>query len=201
MIKICPTCGNTFKEYASIYCSRLCYESSRNNKLEITCKNCGNNFLKRPSDISKCKRSQVGFCCRKCYLDHAKQTNTKVCKECQVCGTQYKTKKNRADTSKFCSYICKQKAFHAFKGSGEDNKNYRKGSRYYRQRAFAHYSHECFICKSEKSLHVHHIDESHQNNSIENLRILCHSCHRRIHSGSLPPEALAIALPAGLCVD
>ena len=194
MIKICPSCRNTFKKYGAIYCSRTCYENSRNNKIEITCKNCLNNFIKRPSDISKCKRSQVSYCSRKCYSEYTKNNNTKIEKECEECGTKYKTKSSKKDSSKFCSYECKQKVFHAFKGSGEDNKNYRKGSRYYRKRAFDYYPNECLICKYKNDLHVHHIDGSHQNNHIENLRILCQSCHRKVHTGRIPEEALTIII-------
>lgn len=60
----------------------------------------------------------------------------------------------------------------------------------YRERALEHYGHVCARCgKSfdESNLHVHHIDGNNGgteigNHSIENLMVLCRSCHAKLHN-------------------
>lgn len=37
------------------------------------------------------------------------------------------------------------------------------------------------LVESQKRFHVHHKDKNRYNNSIENLRLLCVSCHRKYH--------------------
>jgi len=39
----------------------------------------------------------------------------------------------------------------------------------------------CEICGSIKSLDRHHIDGNQNNNSIENIMIVCRSCHMKLH--------------------
>ena len=70
----------------------------------------------------------------------------------------------------FCSHKC----FVSFS---------RKNSTNYRIKAFALLPNECFYCQeNDKSkLVVHHIDKNFLNNDIENLQILCNSCHRKQH--------------------
>src|SRR5699024_4839351 len=38
---------------------------------------------------------------------------------------------------------------------------------------------ECEKCRSTKNLDVHHMDENPFNNSLENLQVLCRSCHTK----------------------
>ena len=92
------------------------------------------------------------------------------------------------------------KIFNSYKGKDKENPNYKKGQRLYRKWAFEHYPSECFICNEKnKRLYVHHINPSHEINNVENLRILCASCHRKIHCGTLSPKLCDISppLPAG----
>ena len=39
----------------------------------------------------------------------------------------------------------------------------------------------CFICKSNKKIHIHHKDRNWKNNTLNNLVYLCLSCHLKIH--------------------
>jgi len=43
----------------------------------------------------------------------------------------------------------------------------------------------CFICGTEQSLIVHHIDENRSNNHPSNLVVLCRECHIKIHKYTL----------------
>lgn len=70
---------------------------------------------------------------------------------------------------------------------GKDNPAYKHGKncgrrhKLYTSLAIENFSKECLICKTNKMLHVHHIDGIKTNHSIDNLCILCNSCHQRFH--------------------
>lgn len=61
------------------------------------------------------------------------------------------------------------------------NSNYELGATCYRRKA-KNLKQECNICHSIKQLVVHHKNTDHQDNRLENLEILCISCHVREHS-------------------
>ena len=53
----------------------------------------------------------------------------------------------------------------------------------YRRNAFDYYPHKCAICgwnEDKRILEVHHIDENHDNNELNNLMILCPICHKKL---------------------
>lgn len=41
---------------------------------------------------------------------------------------------------------------------------------------------KCEICGSSTNIDVHHIDFNWKNNSIDNLQVVCRSCHMKIHN-------------------
>lgn len=45
---------------------------------------------------------------------------------------------------------------------------------------------KCSICNEndERCIQIHHKDENHKNNSIDNLAIVCANCHFKIHNWS-----------------
>jgi len=47
----------------------------------------------------------------------------------------------------------------------------------YRKLAFRYLPNECYYCKTTENLQVHHIDRNRNNNTLENLRIVCARCH------------------------
>lgn len=57
---------------------------------------------------------------------------------------------------------------------------------------------ECEFCARTKTrLYVHHMDENPMNNADENLKTLCGSCHRRMHSPNFtgtPPQRKSCSL-------
>ncbi len=44
------------------------------------------------------------------------------------------------------------------------------------------YNNKCVDCGSNDNLHIHHIDKNHENNSEDNLMLLCKNCHWKKHS-------------------
>ena len=60
------------------------------------------------------------------------------------------------------------------------------GTTNYRERALRVYPHKCAVCNWDEDidiLQVHHIDENRQNGNIDNLIILCPTCHWKITTG------------------
>jgi len=41
---------------------------------------------------------------------------------------------------------------------------------------------KCETCGDPKDLLVHHIDEDRSNNTFDNFRVLCTSCHAKVHT-------------------
>jgi len=58
-----------------------------------------------------------------------------------------------------------------------------------RAQVYEYYKGICQICGRQLSLrdswHIHHIDRNRRNNHLNNLILLCSSCHRKFHSGEL----------------
>lgn len=52
----------------------------------------------------------------------------------------------------------------------------------YQRKAYEFYGKKCSICvEMEGQIDVHHKDKNRKNNTIENLQVLCASCHAKIH--------------------
>ena len=52
----------------------------------------------------------------------------------------------------------------------------------YQRKAYEFYGKKCSVCgETEGQIDVHHVDKNRKNNKIENLKVLCASCHGRLH--------------------
>ncbi len=115
------------------------------------------------------------------------KTKTSICIHCNVSAT-------RNGSGRYC-HSCR---YALRKQSGETKqyylknrekillrrKQYHYGSVEHRRRALAKYEAKCVDCgwnKAEVVLHVHHLDCNHQNGHIDNLLILCPTCHYYRH--------------------
>lgn len=118
------------------------------------------------------------------------QTATKPTpiKYCQYCGKKLERKRFKRkwedlgvfSKRKYCDMECMRKAFIA------DNKTNQKYSPAHHTARMQVYLKEgrkriCEICGSTKNIDVHHIDKNYNNNSSDNLMIVCRSCHMKIH--------------------
>lgn len=103
--------------------------------------------------------------------------------ECKNCGKSiYRTSSqiNRSKTGNFfCCRRCATNYIHNRTNSSISINDYR-------EKALIHYGHQCEICGDNEDvrlLDVHHIDGNRNNNSIENLMVLCVKCHAKITRG------------------
>lgn len=84
--------------------------------------------------------------------------------------------KNYKSSKGTCSRACANKHFR----SGEENGNW-KGTRY-QSVCFTQHKKECIICGENKIVAVHHFNENHDDDRIENLVPLCPTHHQYMHS-------------------
>lgn len=68
----------------------------------------------------------------------------------------------------------------------EKNHRWKNGTGIFQDLAYEHYEKKCSLCNSEHNLHVHHKDHNRENNTVENLQILCAKCHRKHHENRCP---------------
>lgn len=110
--------------------------------------------------------------------------------ECAYCKQKYLIAPSKLDKSKsglhFCCREHKDAAQSLQSGSEFDIMrplHYGISGGDYRFKAFQAYEHKCAICgwdEDERILEVHHIDSNREHNELDNLIILCPTCHRKI---------------------
>lgn len=115
--------------------------------------------------------------CGQLYTKGNLKRHEKACKKnpanertCPVCGDKY-TKKSAT-----CSYSCSNTYFR----SGLNNGNANPDS--YRTICFHYHKKECIVCGENKIVAVHHLNEDHEDNRLENLVPLCPTHHSYVHS-------------------
>lgn len=129
--------------------------------------------------------------CKKEDRDKKWEQDRKILK-CSYCGKEFSRSTSELKKSKSGLFFCcrEHKDLAQRSISGEDfdimrPSHYGKITKNYRKLAFNSYLHKCAVCgwdEDEDILEVHHIDEDHSNNEIENLMILCPLCHRKLTS-------------------
>jgi hypothetical protein len=104
----------------------------------------------------------------------------RVFKLCPVCNKEFQTQKDHPKEKTVCSKSCSNTHFR----SGSQNPNYKESGTNYREVALRSKKNICERCgwaKYVKVLEVHHVDRNRSNNALENLLILCPTCHRVEH--------------------
>lgn len=155
--------------------------------------------------VKKSKLNKMTFCTISCYWKYRvgkPMTNRKgvykICSFCkkQIYIPQYKLKQE----DNYCSWKCYRNDW-ARKHSGEKSPNWKGGrqsahSGYYRLwQGNNTYKYEHIVVmenhlkrKLKKGEEVHHKDENTSNNNIDNLIVLSHKEHRRLHYYKSHPE-------------
>ncbi len=153
------------------------------------CKQCNKPFAVKESEL---RRGGGIFCSRLCSCNfiHTLHSPKPHNQNCNQCGTSFYRHPNRVLRNSqsglvFCTRKCKDLAQRI-----ENNHlsmrplHYGDVSKDYRAIAFRHYQHECNLCGYKKFvnvLEVHHVDNDHSNNCLDNLKLVCPTCHAEIH--------------------
>lgn len=156
----------------------------------------GKKYLGKIQICSKCKKekivriNRINTLCRECsygnrktdvkdnelFINEKRKNRTfrlrAVKAKCSICQREYLRRKNCKFKTSICNLcICN------FNGTNSRT----TGIGDYVYRALEHYGKSCSTCQSIENIEVHHIDFDRTNNRIENLQVLCKSCHKKIH--------------------
>ena len=170
-----------------------------NSTVKLKCRKHNYEFETKWDNVKRSTRAH--YVCPICIQENREkkkiENNTNIEVECAYCHKKFLKLKSRLKNSKSGLYFCcrehKDLAQKLDSGKKFDilrPEHYGKlsdSSYNYREKAFREYEHKCAICnynEEPKILQVHHIDENRQNNSIDNLIILCPNCHAKITYGN-----------------
>lgn len=142
---------------------------------------CGKEFKGHKSNANR-------FCSYNCFW---KSRQDRVHKHCIHCGKEFyrRPSEEKKGESKYCS----EKCYREF-NKGDKHYNWKNGitkityngigyTSVLKRKIKELYENKCSNCLSSNNLHIHHIDKNKSNNDIENLILLCASCHMKIHKG------------------
>jgi hypothetical protein len=155
--------------------------------IKTNCINCNTQF---DVEIKEINRGNGKFCKRSCFQEWRK--NNYIGKDanvtCAQCGKEFYKNKSKQSLSKsglfFCCRKCKDTAQRIGGIEEIQPDHYNDGSSSYRTIAFREREKSCEVCGYDTHpaiLQVHHIDRDRTNNSIDNLIILCPTCHFEEH--------------------
>ena len=147
--------------------------------IKANCIECDGTFFHRLDIKQRC-------CSAKCSRLNRR---TRIEINCHTCGSCFSRAPSKMLLSKsglqFCSRKCKEQAQSIAGGCSEiQPDHYGTGRWNYRERAFAAFGERCSACgydQHAEGLQVHHIDYNHDNSELENLIVLCITCHVLIH--------------------
>jgi len=128
------------------------------------------------------KSTHKHLICPKCIQENHAKTKVTIC--CDFCGKQFVKRRSKLVEFNFCSRSCKTNAQRLDSGDKFTSlrpDHYKNGKSAYRVKALAAYDNVCEICgwcEDPDVLEVHHIDENRANNNLDNLIILCPTCHK-----------------------
>ena len=140
-----------------------------------TCAVCAKDIDIRPSKV----REEGNYCSKECY-GKAKTAKHAVTRKCDYCGADVTMPKSkRAVGACYCNKSCAAKA-----KTGNKSSQWSGGASSYRVRGLREYGakcNRCGYCEHEKVLQVHHVDHDRSNNEIDNLEVICPTCHSVEH--------------------
>lgn len=151
------------------------------------CEKCETEFEARPADVN---RGRARFCSVSCASARKKQNLTapRVTLKCAYCDCDFERLESNLSRSKHGIYFCcrEHKDLGQRIGGIADimPSHYGTGASRYRQIAFESLPAECNSCgynTYNEVLVVHHKDRDRSNASLDNLEILCPTCHVEKH--------------------
>ena len=150
-----------------------------------TCLQCSRSFSAEKKEVN---RGRSVFCGLECFFIHRKANKKEkehncVCALCNTTFYRSTSKQANVNGLQFCSRKCSDVAKETERAlilRSDAN----KGSHSYREIARRNQEAACKLCgysKMPEVLQVHHIDKNRKNNKVENLEILCPTCHAETH--------------------
>ena len=151
------------------------------------CKGCNKQFEcpNRKYNFNKKKGLNI-FCSSECYSDYKKKD--RIISKCGNCGKEINKPRIELKQSKtgnlYCSRSCSASNNNRLFKKWENHPHYKTGggkSRNYKLKSVD--IPKCERCGFDNviALEVHHKDKNRDNNSLENLEILCCNCHTIHH--------------------
>lgn len=156
---------------------------NRQSEILVYCEKHQLEFTTRYENVARSTRKH--HICPLCQQEN-KQKNM-VVTTCDYCGEIIAKSPSRIKDFNFCSRECKDKAQRLESGSlfADMRPNHYKDGAYvdYRNLALSTYDSKCSVCGWKEDvdiLEVHHINSDRNDNSTDNLIILCPICHRKL---------------------
>ncbi|MFW6282022.1 MAG: HNH endonuclease [bacterium] len=129
------------------------------------------NKIKKPPELKDIK------ICENCGKEYNPTSNRQ--KWCKKCGEEIKQKNKKEYIKKYHKNNYKKKGYNQ---KGENNNSYKTGIGFFqRKKRDSMEEVKCERCGSKENLLVHHKDRNRENNNLENLEMLCKSCHQKEH--------------------
>lgn len=198
----CQNCGGEFTRPGKTvqkYCSPGCYRESRwgtDRSVVRRCLTCDVEFSSHLSDKRK-------YCSKTCYEKSGAPRlgkRNRVSHACDWCGTVFeRAASNFHSTVAFCCHSCAgmwhshygpKGTRHAHWKGGVAPEAYRTQWEKARKLAMKRSGNRCAICERDGiRLLVHHkipiqaFTDPRKANKIDNLMVICHQCHARLHHG------------------
>ncbi len=150
------------------YCSRECKNKSNIIHIKTDCQICGNVFNHISSRCNKAK-----YCSRKCYYESLKNKGKKEyhCFHCEKIFFGHAAHKR-----KYCSKACVGKSIKSIW-----NPKFTTVRKKMTNEGLIEECSRCGFNEFPKILGIHHKDRNRENNSKNNLEVLCPNCHSIEH--------------------
>lgn len=146
----------------------------------LHCLECGYSWTANPGTVLYADKGGPNHICPNC----GKKQRIKV--KCALCGKEIERTLSQVEKNQTGYYYCCREHGNLHKNLLRQKNGEWDNSSNYRLKAFNTYEHKCACCgwdEDKRILEVHHIDGNRNNNKIDNLIILCPTCHRKITLG------------------
>jgi hypothetical protein len=164
---------------------KLASDSDNRNRLYnfYSCDNCRKEYKKQKRQAEG--STQEHYCSAICYREHTGVGRTKLV--CAHCKKEFSRPLSKIFSSKSGLYFCCREHKDIAQTYMEELSlaHYKDRNSDYRTKAINNYGAICNRCgfNNLKALQVHHKDRNRENNSLDNLEVLCANCHSIEHLG------------------